>query len=174
MVKIDIAGVTHGITKMKTRLDCAHFASDYKNVRRTKRELDWDYSDWIDDTPTYNRKLQYVWLPEAFNFVAKWGTRMTPLPLRGEMTRVAHSLRLRPPIWLDLKMMDKAGVIHKLDIVDQLGGPLVDGHWAFDPTCWVPRLLAHRHANDEELTLRNASIQKRFLIGWGVGHFNVN
>ena len=165
IVKFEIDGVPHGIAIMKTRADGACFASEYKTVRRIKRELDWDYSDWIDDTPTYHRKLQYVWLPEATGFVAKWGTRMTPLPLRDEMTRVAHSLSLRPPVWNDLKLMDTFGVIHELDVSDKLGGPLVDVHWSFDPTCRVPCLLAHRHATDKDSTSHHVAIQKRFVIG---------
>ena len=86
------------------------------------------------------------------------------------MTRVAHSLSLRPPVWNDLKLMDAFGVIHDLDVSDQLGGPLVDGHWSFDPMCRVPRLLALRLATDQESPSHHVGIQKRFVIGWGGGH----
>ena len=65
LVRLDIRGDTHGMMHVVSRSEAISFQTEYKEIRRVKRELDVKYSRWIVSLADYLRDVQKIGFPSA-------------------------------------------------------------------------------------------------------------
>ena len=124
LVRIDIRGATHGMMHVVSRSEAIRFQTEYKDLRRQKRELDVNYTRWIVSLADYLREVQKKWLPKCNAFVQHWGPERTPLPLRHQIHTALLKVREQPWVWPPVLLLSTDGSLHCSRYVDHVGGCL--------------------------------------------------